>query len=564
MGNSSSHTHEPLERGFTRGTFGDVKNGKSASFRFSKKSPKKMDRLRRSFRDSFRRRKDRVPESSKPHQWQADEQAVRSATCSFAVKYLGCVEVFESRGMQVCEEALKVLRNSRRRPIRGLLHVSGDGLRVVDDDTKGLIVDQTIEKVSFCAPDRNHDRGFSYICRDGTTRRWMCHGFLACKDTGERLSHAVGCAFAVCLERKQRRDKECGVTMTFDMKNSTFTRTGSFRQQSLTERLANANERGVDINGGITPSAVVPPQPKPYNPFAIERPHANPTMLERQGSFRVIGSQSPFKRQMSLRINDLPSNAERQKAFLDAGGASLTTPNRNVSPIPEISPLRSLTEVDTVSQLCQELSQGLSLLTQSDSDDLNFNNNLSINQNILAESKHSSSNGYSSLLDRVTTTTPPTAQVSPRVTSTSSSPPLAGTTAIVVTPTAYVPTVSPLTTPSITSPLGVVAAAAPSPRTVPVEAVTPLPNADQWLGQVVKSTSPAPILKRPPTLSLQARAKSMSAAPMASATAHSPNDPFDAEWVAGVTKAPTPEKHHNTNPFISPPKAPVQSFQVQL
>lgn len=71
-----------------------------------------MDRLRRSFRESFRRRKDRVPESSKPHQWQADDQAVRSGTCSFSVKYMGCVEVFESRGMQVCEEALKVLRVS--------------------------------------------------------------------------------------------------------------------------------------------------------------------------------------------------------------------------------------------------------------------------------------------------------------------------------------------------------------------------------------------------------------------------------------------------------------------
>lgn len=48
----------------------------------------------------------------------------------------------------------------------------------------------------------------SYICRDGTTRRWMCHGFLACREPGERLSHAVGCAFAACLERKQRRDKD--------------------------------------------------------------------------------------------------------------------------------------------------------------------------------------------------------------------------------------------------------------------------------------------------------------------------------------------------------------------
>jgi len=49
-------------------------------------------------------------------------------------------------------------------------------------------VDQTIEKVSFCAPDRNHEKGFSYICRDGTTRRWMCHGFLALKESVSTFS----------------------------------------------------------------------------------------------------------------------------------------------------------------------------------------------------------------------------------------------------------------------------------------------------------------------------------------------------------------------------------------
>lgn len=95
-----------------------------------------MDRLRRSFRDSFRKRKDHVPESSKPYQWQADEQAVRVGNCVFPVKYLGCVEVFDSRGMQICEEALRVLRNSRRRPTKGNLFVTGDGLRVVDENTK--------------------------------------------------------------------------------------------------------------------------------------------------------------------------------------------------------------------------------------------------------------------------------------------------------------------------------------------------------------------------------------------------------------------------------------------
>ncbi|XP_049288818.1 protein numb isoform X1 [Anopheles funestus] len=573
MGNSNS-SHEPLERGFTRGTYGDVKNTKSASFRQSKRSPKKMDRLRKSFRDSFRRRKDRVPEAAKPHQWQSDEHAVRSATCTFAVKYLGCVEVFESRGMQVCEEALKVLRNSRRRAIRAQLHVSGDGLRVVEDDTKGLIVDQTIEKVSFCAPDRNHERGFSYICRDGTTRRWMCHGFLATKDSGERLSHAVGCAFAVCLERKQRRDKECGVTMTFDMKNSTFTRTGSFRQQTMTERLA-----------GGTDTAVVAPQQnnnasKPYNPFAIERPHATPSMLERQGSFRgftQIGSASPFKRQMSLRINDLPSNAERQRAFLEPGTPQRTT----VSPIPEVSPQPT----DTVSQLCQELSQGLSLLTKNDTDDFYLNKELqlkssvttattSITSSTLASSSATAVSSYvPGLLPRngpsdivppalpslsVVPTIPPRSisplnkqqtldlsvlgsSVSSNTTHSVSS---IGSSINSNTTTATIPASGgfPVTTETV---VGASSTSTSSSVVVPIETASPLPNPEQWLGQIVKNVSPSP--RRAP--SLHNRAKSLNAA-----------DPFDAEWVADVAK---PEIH-STNPFISPPKPPAQTFQVHL
>ncbi|OXU27869.1 hypothetical protein TSAR_013794 [Trichomalopsis sarcophagae] len=322
---------------------------------------KRMDRLRRSFRDSFRRRKD-APESSKPHQWHADECAVRSSTCAFHVKYLGCVEVYECRGMQVCEEALKVLRNSRRRPVRAILHVSGDGLRVVEDETKGLIVDQTIEKVSFCAPDRNHEKGFSYICRDGTTKRWMCHGFLALKESGERLSHAVGCAFAACLERKQRREKDCGVTMTIDQRNSTFTRIGSFRQPSLTERQQDSRERAVDV----------PPARQVYNPFAIERPHATPSMLERQGSFRgfnQLNQASPFKRQLSLRVSDLPSNLERTRSYsLEPSDFSRIPKqptqilaNPPARPAPELP-----SSQNNVSAMCQQIVRGPSLFSSSD------------------------------------------------------------------------------------------------------------------------------------------------------------------------------------------------------
>ena len=51
------------------------------------------------------------------------------------------------------------------------------------------------------------------------------------------MSHAVGCAFAVCLEKKQKREKE-SVSVTFNDKGTSFTRMGSFRQTTLTERMA--------------------------------------------------------------------------------------------------------------------------------------------------------------------------------------------------------------------------------------------------------------------------------------------------------------------------------------
>lgn len=438
--------------------------------------------------------------------------------------------------------------------------MSGDGLRVVDEDTKGLLVDQTIEKVSFCAPDRSHERGFSYICRDGTTRRWMCHGFLSSKDTGERLSHAVGCAFAVCLERKQRRDKECTVTMTFDMKNSTFTRTGSFRQQTMTERLVDP------------PSAVVAPQAKSYNPFAIERPHATPSMLERQGSFRgftQIGAQSPFKRQMSLRINDLPSNAERHKAFLDA-----SQPQRMaVSPIPEVSPQQT----DTVSELCKELSQGLSLLSTKDTEDfLNFEKlaNGMITMSSAGNTNHIPS-PPKTVTSPITTVTPyrplvsiantfiPVGTVTPLQQSSDEEPPVVpsrfnnlaeiSSSNISATTNSISETFPRTPSPALAlSSVNTTALSSPpsSPqKVVPIETKTPLPKADQWLKEIVKNTSPAP--RR---AAFQSRSKSLV-----------PGDPFDtsvAEWSAGANNKP---EIHSTNPFISPAKPTVQqSFQVQL
>ncbi|KAM9293987.1 protein numb homolog [Gastrophryne carolinensis] len=330
-------------------------------------------------RQSFRRKKDvYVPEASRPHQWQTDEESVRTGKCSFQVKYLGHVEVDESRGMHICEDAVKRLKSTGKKAIKAVLWVSADGLRVVDEKTKDLLVDQTIEKVSFCAPDRNFDRAFSYICRDGTTRRWICHCFMAVKDTGERLSHAVGCAFAACLERKQKREKECGVTATFDASRTTFTREGSFRVTTATEQAEREeimkqmqdSKKGVEseikpvvpsvaTSTAVTlaPAPVLPSSPssevhlyqdgKDGNPHAIPRRHAPVEQLARQGSFRgfpaLSQKMSPFKRQLSLRINELPSTVQRKSDF------------QITNPVAEIEG-----ENDSISALCSQITSTFS------------------------------------------------------------------------------------------------------------------------------------------------------------------------------------------------------------
>ncbi|XP_065655257.1 protein numb homolog [Hydra vulgaris] len=174
--------------------------------------------LRSSFRAirrtlSFRKRKNKKGDSKSGSQqsWEHDSVTIKQqGGCSFAVKYLGCLEVSESRGTQVCSQAAHQMKMSStgKRKQRVTLWVTEDTLRVTDDETKSLVVDQVIEKVSFCTPDPHDDKLFSYICRDGTSRRWLCHSFKGIKDSGERISHAVGCAFAACLAKKQQQNQQ--------------------------------------------------------------------------------------------------------------------------------------------------------------------------------------------------------------------------------------------------------------------------------------------------------------------------------------------------------------------
>ncbi|KAL3312041.1 hypothetical protein Ciccas_009373 [Cichlidogyrus casuarinus] len=142
---------------------------------------------------TFRRKRRPVQPigDEKPLEYKQDEDQIRAnQTCQFKVKYLGSIEVFESRGVEKIEQAILALHKQRKFPHNllkrksrpAVLVVGGTSLKVYQHGGHNILLDQTIDKVSFCAPDRKNDRGFGYICRDGVAQKWICHAFLSIGD----------------------------------------------------------------------------------------------------------------------------------------------------------------------------------------------------------------------------------------------------------------------------------------------------------------------------------------------------------------------------------------------
>lgn len=155
------------------------------------------------------------------------------------------------------------------------------------------------------------------------------------------------------------------MTVNFSKDKTTFSRQGSFRQAPLTERMAD-------------PQTALVPEPVPIiqadHTHAVNRPHASQDMLARQGSFRgfsKLNQTSPFKRQLSLRLNELPSNLERTRSLsVDQGSYQNNGPELQVdgsmSPIQEASPTKENNPDFAISAMCQQLTQGLTALDTDD------------------------------------------------------------------------------------------------------------------------------------------------------------------------------------------------------
>ncbi|KAI6645641.1 Protein numb [Oopsacas minuta] len=170
--------------------------------------------------------KARELEKQESNQWERDKEKVFNSCVSFNVKVLGEISVDEARGVEICEYAVKDIPYKKNKT-RGLLKIYAHGLTLVEEKSSALLINQTIEKVSFCCALPSNDRIFTYIARDSFTRQWLCHAFVTTKGlSADRVSHACACAFTACLQKKQRERTKAGLAPLGDTLNPNSTQTG--------------------------------------------------------------------------------------------------------------------------------------------------------------------------------------------------------------------------------------------------------------------------------------------------------------------------------------------------
>lgn len=135
-----------------------------------------------------------------------------------------------------------------------------------------------------------------------------------------------------------------------------------------------ANSAAHQTGSSTPPTSSPPPSVATLGPQVIPRRHAPADVIARQGSFRgfpaLSQKTSPFKRQLSLRMNELPSTVQRKSDFpiKNTGESGLSQHDDSPSTIKRLTVLSWLLslvpevegEGDSISSLCTQITSAFS------------------------------------------------------------------------------------------------------------------------------------------------------------------------------------------------------------
>ncbi|XP_027605289.1 low density lipoprotein receptor adapter protein 1-like isoform X3 [Pipra filicauda] len=145
------------------------------------------------------RRRRKLPES-----WADMQEPLLEGMC-FTLKYLGMTLVEKPKGEDMAAAAIRRIvataRVGARKFQKVILTVSPRGISLQDADTKEMVENVSIYRISYCTTDKLQNKVFAYVAQSQESGALECHAFLSPKKKiAQAVTLTVAQAFQMALD----------------------------------------------------------------------------------------------------------------------------------------------------------------------------------------------------------------------------------------------------------------------------------------------------------------------------------------------------------------------------
>uniref|UniRef100_A0A8B9NRM2 PID domain-containing protein n=1 Tax=Accipiter nisus TaxID=211598 RepID=A0A8B9NRM2_9AVES len=145
------------------------------------------------------RRRRKLPES-----WADMQEPLLEGMC-FTLKYLGMTLVEKPKGEDMAAAAIRRIvataRVGARKFQKVILTVSPRGISLQDADTKEMVENISIYRISYCTTDKLQNKVFAYVAQSPDSGALECHAFLSPKKKiAQAVTLTVAQAFQMALD----------------------------------------------------------------------------------------------------------------------------------------------------------------------------------------------------------------------------------------------------------------------------------------------------------------------------------------------------------------------------
>ncbi|KAM9616996.1 low density lipoprotein receptor adapter protein 1-like isoform 11-T14 [Morphnus guianensis] len=145
------------------------------------------------------RRRRKLPES-----WADMQEPLLEGMC-FTLKYLGMTLVEKPKGEDMAAAAIRRIvataRVGARKFQKVILTVSPRGISLQDADTKEMVENISIYRISYCTTDKLQNKVFAYVAQSQDSGALECHAFLSPKKKiAQAVTLTVAQAFQMALD----------------------------------------------------------------------------------------------------------------------------------------------------------------------------------------------------------------------------------------------------------------------------------------------------------------------------------------------------------------------------